>query len=432
MKDITKLLEEIPLDRLTGDDYMNKRSEIKVKSHAPAIIAVAACAAVACAGAFFFLGNKDKDNKPETDTKKTPAAVISEAESEPEQEADSAAGTEKESQPEPEQPAEKSAEYTELRALYDAGDFAKLNEEIYRVQDEKYSIDFEKARLEKVFMSGKVGTSSGDLDLWVVNYDYSYPFLRIRVAAATKDGSPLDDVITDECTFTNTDILINGNGISGYSTGYFEKYGSIGLNTILVDLDERYDAELPQSVCNITLSIDGLSNKGGINSTDERISATMSAAFTADFTNNYTVISDLNAAGSWDNKFTNDWHFAADYTVKKVSYNSNGMAITVEGYFSPEDMDQALFWSENAVAVKKRPIEGLDSSDITNNCDLSGTNAFVSMIRNDGSLEELEISDYKTADNGDGTKTIYLNMSTFGFDYIDAKGLMIGSAEIDF
>lgn len=440
MRDITKLLESIPLDQLTGDDNMSK-PEIKVKSHAPAMIAVAACAALVCTGAVFMLNQGGKT--AEKDSAVSPKAAVTDAQSLEETpmaedpEADPAETTVIHTDPVPPEAVQQdnTGSYSELTALYNeavsSGDFSKLNEEIFRVQDEKYLIDFDAAKSTKHFFSEQIGGADGNLDLWVADYSYSYPFLRVYVAAATKDGSPLEDAIPDECSFDAVQMTINGFDTNHYGTGYFEKYGSVGMSSIIIYLDDM-EFEPSEEPSDVTIEMNGLRGRNLGSTVDDTVTAKMSAAFKAELSIDNTVISDLNVPGSWDNKYTNEWHFAADYTVKKVAYNDSGMAITVEGSFKNNDMQQALFWSENAVAVKTRSIPGLDNSDITNNCDLTGTNAFVSVIREDGSICELEITDYKVVDDGANTKTIFLDMSTFGLDLTNAKSLMIGSAEIDF
>ncbi|MBR1765063.1 MAG: hypothetical protein IJ746_06670 [Ruminococcus sp.] len=446
MRDITRLLESIPLDELTGDDTMNKRSEIKIKSRAPAIAVAAACALVACGGAVaVFAGRSSAPEKDEAP--KTPAAVISEAESEEQSEAapETTTTTALHTDPVPAEAGEPLAYSADsadrLEALYvqaaQSGDYYDFNKALREEVNGKYLIESPVLEETINFSRQKLGAQDvvDGVDLWVSGYSCSYPFLNVYVAAATRDASPLGDIIPAQTSFNIFSSSINGSYITHHSGGFFEIDGAFGLCSVTIYLNEPYPSEsfnIVDGENDITFVVDGLNGREYGSEDDIYVSGTLKAEFKADIFGDRKTIDGLNAPGSWDNKYYGDQHFAMDYTVKKLDYSKSGLAVTMQGNINISDLKLGLFRGENAVAVKHRGIEGADNSEITEACDLTGTNAFVSLIMKDGTVKELEYSNFESEVNPDATVTVYLDMTTFGIDLDNASGIMIGSAEIDF
>ena len=430
MRDITKLLESIPLDELTGDDSMNKRSEIKVKSKAPAIAVAAACAVVACGGAIAMFAGRDKAPEKDSSTSE-PGAVISEAAEAPETTTTTAA---------PSTPA--PVAYTDgssgrLAELYTAaeqsGDYYEFNKALSEEVNAKYKMPTEGLEDTISFSHEKLGTvEGGSIDLWLSGYSYSYPYLNLMVGAASADGSPLEDKMADEMGFEMISVRFGDRPSAHYSSGNFEKNGSFGLCSVVIMLnDQGEDFVLPDGECDIGFYVSGLVGRNYGEETDRKAAAEMNARFKADLTDRRTVISGLNTAGSWDNKYNDDKHFAMDYTVKELAVSPNGGSVTLSGDINADELQNALFFAENAVAVKTRSLEWLDDNGIRDACDLSGTNAFVCLEMKDGTVRELEYSHYDTEVNSDGTVTVHLDMTTFPVDTDSAAAVLIGSARIE-
>ncbi len=422
MRNLTELLQEIPLDEMTGDDIMkdnrsnaeNKditmyenKGTARVKSRVPAIIAAAAFAAVIGGGVFRYAQNADEPETADTApaASQTTTAEDSSARDAPVEEGDAQACT------------------SETGQAYDE------NVALERLAFDNWGRSFENSQSSLTVFDWHVGNiESGfdNLDIRVTGVRASYPYYYIDIAVQTLDGT---DIVDDEsCTSFSLDYDLTGS--SGHFTGGLDNYGSKATGAVRMNLEESGDSI--ESLDGLTLQINSISYISGDIDEAEGVSHVISGRFIADLPAGEMHYAETTiqpeVTGEWtgDDFFTDSEHIG--YTVKQVDIAEGSLAVTLditEGDTSQLDMViQSMFYYTKRWTPEEYwgEVEGFDPE---------ADYDFFKAIKTDGTVEPLDISDlYIKPENGE--YVVYASLLNSGLDLENTGGFMLGSAEVKF
>lgn len=216
MKNLTELLQNIPLEEMTGGLDMStiaenktetnvKNSKAKIKNKASAAVAIAACAVVAVAGAIHYRGNDIQKHGASNDSNVTTDAQDSANE-----------------EPVHEDSPEKELNY-ELAKHF----FNDIDMDITTMGDNLRIMS------SKV---GKVTEGFDDYDIWIPGVFVEGTKYNILVALQTKDGSDLPKDL-DYIEF-HDDYNIDGYHVSGGSEGAsMHIFGDKAVGMFTIDLN---------------------------------------------------------------------------------------------------------------------------------------------------------------------------------------------------
>lgn len=291
MRNLTELLQEIPLDEMTGglnDMKMTENNErtitdnnsgARIRSKAPAAVAVAACAVVAVFGAVQMANNKVESgasvNNSHTDVVENTATDAEDTVS----------------------------EYFDEETLKNY----ELSRLIYDSAGRDYDADRDKIRI----MEGKVGeiTSGFDgLDMRISSLNYQAPNLNIEVAVQTKDGSEIAPHLEEYFNDIEAQgaVWINGKRY-GYEGISLHSFGDTATGYILITPDWLNSYDLSDNDIRVEISeMRSLDNElSGADSPSLDVSGEFTAEFKVgtfgnanDFKDEEATVSDVQRAAN--------------------------------------------------------------------------------------------------------------------------------------
>ena len=321
MRNLTELLEEIPLDEMTGgldmtvsaDNNRNNNGQdgkVKIKSKAPIAAAIAACATLAVFGAVQFGNNVSPKPANNNDSSFTT--------------------TDAEDTSEELSPDEETQKNYELsRLYYDTNGFE------YDYAADNISV-----------MQGKVGTivkGFKDYDIRVIDTKCSYPFYSIDIAVQRKDGGKLPN---EDEMIINSWWKINGNGATG-SCGYND-YDNVRIMTISFSEPELlYGSLTEDSDIDIELFTADMADGNYEENSEDLFKASIKVGelFGKDINSYGSLMMEAGVKGK--QTFTNSEYkiqpvdgepagyeeaeeIDAEFTVNKISYSNCGIAAEID------------------------------------------------------------------------------------------------------
>ena len=421
MRNLTELLQEIPLDEMTGglnDMKMTENNErtitdnnsgARIRSKAPAAVAVAACAVVAVFGAVQMSNNKVESgssvNNSHTDVVEN-TATDAEDTNEPETDGSN-----------------------DLLSLPDK----EMNYKLSRLTYDENGYDYELVKDKITVLDYKAGmTEAGyeNYDIRVADIKVSYPFLEFDVAITSKDGSTLESDINQNGVIFDTKCSIDGRDYTGVSSA-FEFYGNTAVNRQTIDLANDVYSINSDSV--VHFEIGDIRNIISQYSAGEEVKdAEPDKMFSIDIPVGKYV--DLNntiphentirpdAKGTWLYEgMLSDEKTELNYTVNELSWSSSGMTANVtfdsKKQFDPFELSVDLFGKQLDQARSSEKYRGFSDD----------TDVFVDVIFSDGTVEDLNVTNTSYSENEDGSIDLYYDTLTTPYNYDEVAAFRIGS-----
>ena len=395
MRKITELLQEIPLDELTGDDVMRadkdtenktitmeekESSRPRAKRTGTAAAAVAACAVVAIGGTMLFANNRQSFDPP--------ASQVS-------------------------TDAEDSIQTEELY---------ERNLALAKLAYETCDCDFELASPYKTVFSERVGRiNSGfeGLDIRVISVTSCYPFVDIEVAVETLDGSDLPPAPASNAVEFTCDA-----GLGNFSAGGMDHYGNAATGTIRTSLIRNGLDDNAQVNINISQvkfgdtvyngNFGAAVDIGKINYMDKTVGGSEERSL---------------GHGTWEGNINGE-NTAVEYELKKVQYCNVGVAVTLDMEQNYDDTELYELFNNFAGQLAYYDPEGLEQYAADVGIDPDMDPYFVKVWRY-GVPRPLLFSDMEVERNSDGTITLYYKKTYHPFSSEDIHGIQAGSIVMD-
>ena len=427
MRNLTELLQEIPLDEMTGGlnnmkmtDNNEKtitvnNSGARIRSKAPAAVAVAACAVAAVIGSVQMSNNKFESGASVNDSH---ADVVEDAVTDAE---DTSASVS-----------------PELIGLSDE----EMNSKLSRIPYDENGYDYELVKDNINVLNEKLGTVKEgfeNFDIRVADIKMSYPFIEIDIAVSTLDGSNIyrrgEDPIFSRFPDVKTIKVFPSCTIDGID------YGNIRSA-----LDYYGDTAISRQVIDLTL----IKNSGRepLNS-ESVIHYEFSQLFDSDYTDDFSTglfsvdipigeFVDVNDTSPWSNSVRPDAKgvmeyedlystdkIKLDYTVNEVDWSSSGLAVNISPDNKSENFDAFIM----TVDLFGNQLDLAKCNEFYRTCD-ENTDVFVDVDFMDGKTEKLNVTDTSYSENEDGSITLYYNTLTTPYNYDEVAALHFGSVVV--
>ena len=427
MRNLTELLQEIPLDEMTeGLEMKNKEKNsiimpetnttAKIKSKAPLAAAIAACAVIAVMGAVHFLGGNGVKTAP--NAKDNSGVTTSAADT-------SAADVTNEKTV-----AEDISVYSEneqfARLMYDSDEEFELVKDNMRIMDEKI---------------GTVEKGFENLDIRVVDVICNYPYYVVDVGIQTKDGSEIPDEVTEWNKVMFSEIFSNDEFSLNISYAP-RKFGDKAIyrliaspNCVIRDNDQGYIDENSD----ISVKIAPCSGEDG----DD--------LFTASFKAGEIFGKDQTSEGNYMLETSQDGHCylcdvsrpdrfkdneKTEYTVNGISYSNCGVKVNVTfknvvARLGNTDALNVILSDEDIMSLKLKDsderINLIKDTDFIQNL-VSSNNGEAGTV--EGSSYDVGTERIYCEKERDGSFSFYWNLIDEPVDISKVESVKFGSAEI--
>lgn len=417
MRNLTELLQEIPLDDMMGGlGEMKKTAEnnertveqtdgaARIKSKAPAAAAIAACAVIAVVGAAQL-----SDNAVQPGSEGEDFGITTDA-----QDTDETC----------EQADENEINYMMSRLYYD--------------QNGK---DYELAKDNIRLMDGKVGEVEWgfeNYDIRVADVQVCYPFYDIEIAMQTKDGSMIEEPID----FIFGKITANGESVS-FAAGGMNVYGDKATGSLYIDMTDNVYADMNEDSDMVVVINSLAKSEGGY---EEGVAG---GRFVAEFKLGELLEKDKLANGNYMISLEHDYLFAWDmehfgeqrdleFYINGMSWSNCGLTLNISVEKGDEDMeDYELGWALDPAwkrYLKDMSPEELTEQDLTLNeqhFDSERDYYFVKLEYKDGTVAYLDYSDLRCIKNQNGSYTLYFNDLHDPYDSENVRAFLIGDGRIE-
>lgn len=405
MRNLTELMQEIPLDEMVGGQitvtYPAENNEniveqtdvnARIKKKTSAAMAIAACAAVAAVGAVQFSLNSFEPISINEDTDSDYHSYEFRGTSD--------------------------SEFEEVREFTSEVEYE--NYQISRLYYDHNDIDYHLAEDHIRLMDSKLGeVTSGfqNYDIWIPDVQICYPYYSIEIAVQSKDGSP----IHQNSGFLDLNVKVDGNSV-GYTCDKFDIYDDTAVGTITISLLNNSGGITNFINDSSKISVE-ISELNGLPMTSKtgRFFAEFEAGkfLEKDYKDgkNYMILPDA----IQPTPFTWEIEYGAEkrelgYNINYLSWSNCGFILNMDVVYGNEDMDDSdLWWAIDNYwfqTLKYRSPEdiygaGYDYWNGINYFDPEGDYYFIKMQYGDGTKENFDFDDLILTKNPDGSYTLY-------------------------
>lgn len=428
MRNLTELMQEIPLDEMVGGQitvtYPAENNEniveqtdtnARIKKKTSAAMAIAACAAVAAVGAVQFSLNSFEPISVNEDTDSDYHSYEFRGASD--------------------------SEFEEVREFTSEEEYE--NYQISRLYYDHNDIDYRLAEDHIRLMDSKLGeVTSGfqNYDIWIPDVQICYPYYSIEIAVQSKDGSPMPP----NSGFLDLNVKVNGNSV-GYTCNEFDIYDDTAVGTITISLMNNLGgiSNFINDSSKISVEITNLNGLSEAWKYGEFYAEFEAGEFLEkdhkDSEDHLDIPNDVTPM-----PFTWEIEYEAEkrelvYNVNYISWSNCGFIMNMDIVSGNEGMDDSdLWWAIDNYwfhKLKYHSAEELEGEyhelgNKKNYFDPESDYYFIKMQYGDGTKENFDFDDLILTKNPDGSYTLYFSAMKHPYDSEKVEVFYVGDGGI--